>query len=84
MNLSKYEVLQITHGLQLMIVKAEKYFGVILSEKLTWNDHMEANAKKKPTIVGASSLPTKIKKNKCCKMLVRPIVEYLQPTILTS
>lgn len=46
LNLSKYEVLQITHGLQLMIVKAEKYFGVILSEKLTWNDHMEANAKK--------------------------------------
>lgn len=63
LNLSKYEVLQITHGLQLMIVKAEKYFGVILSEKLTWNDHMEANAKKKATN-SRSVLPTNQDKKK--------------------
>ena len=94
-NPSKCEVLRITrkrnpiitnyvlHGQQLATVKKGKYLGVTISDKLSWNDHVDATTKKANTSLSflrrnLASLPTQTKAQ-CYKTLVRPILEYASP-----
>lgn len=70
----------IIHGHTLKVAKTGKYLGVTLSEKLSWNQHVDAVTKKANNSLAflrrnLSSCPTHIKAQ-CYETLVRPTLEY--------
>ena len=68
------------HGTKLQTVKNTKYLGMTISSDLSWNTHVDTTAKMATTSLNflkrnLHSWPTTVK-DKCYKLLVRPILEY--------